>query len=208
MSTPLNDPNQGQQDGYQQPVQAQQTISHKEAKANAKASKAYAKASRPWYMKKRFWLLGLLALIIIGSIMAKGGGSSDNKSTPSTSQSAGDNKSSATTSDPAAKLTAVQKNARKSAENYLSTMPFSKDGLIQQLSSDAGDKFSAADATAAVNTLDTNWNEQAAKAAKNYMKIQPMSCDGLIQQLSSTAGDKYTTDQATYGAKQTSACAK
>ena len=106
------------------------------------------------------------------------------------------------------RLTDVQKNARKAGENYLSTMPFSKQGLIRQLSSDAGDKYSVADATAAVNTLDTNWKEQAGKAAKNYMNTMPMSCDRLIQQLSSDAGDKYTQEEATYGAKQTTACAK
>lgn len=45
----------------------------KEAKARAKAEKAYAKASRPWYMKKRFWLLGVVALIIIISVATNGG---------------------------------------------------------------------------------------------------------------------------------------
>ena len=59
-----------------------------------------------------------------------------------------------------------------------------------------------------MNTLDTNWKEQAGKAAKNYMNTMPMSCDRLIQQLSSDAGDKYTQEEATYGAKQTTACAK
>jgi len=45
----------------------------KEAKARAKAEKAYAKASRPWYMKKRFWALGIIALIVIVSLVTSGG---------------------------------------------------------------------------------------------------------------------------------------
>lgn len=45
----------------------------KEAKARAKAEKAYAKASRPWYMKKRFWALGIIALIIIIAVATNGG---------------------------------------------------------------------------------------------------------------------------------------
>lgn len=44
-------------------------------KAQRKAEKAYAKASRPWYKKKRFWVLGLLALLILA--MALGGGGDD-----------------------------------------------------------------------------------------------------------------------------------
>ena len=41
-----------------------------------KQLKAMAKASRPWYLKKRFWLLGVVGLIVIGSMMG-GGGSKD-----------------------------------------------------------------------------------------------------------------------------------
>lgn len=107
---------------------------------------------------------------------------------------------------PADGLTGAQKNAARSAKNYLSFSGFSRDGLIQQLSSDAGDGYAVADATAAVDSLNVDWNEQAVKSAKNYLNIMGFSCKGLIQQLSSKAGDKYTTAQATYGAKQAGAC--
>ena len=36
----------------------------KDAKAEAKAAKAKAKALRPWFKKKRFWLLGVIGIII------------------------------------------------------------------------------------------------------------------------------------------------
>jgi hypothetical protein len=99
--------------------------------------------------------------------------------------------------------TAGQKNARRSAENYLDTMPFSRQGLIGQLSSSAGDGYSRADAIYAVNHIDVNWNEQAAKSARNYLDTMPFSRQGLIEQLSSDAGDGYTYAQAVYGVNQT-----
>jgi len=106
----------------------------------------------------------------------------------------------------AAKLTGPQKNAVRSAKQYLSISGFSRDGLIQQLSSSAGDGYDVADATVAVDSLDVDWNENAAKSAKQYLSISGFSCDGLIVQLSSRAGDKYTMSQATYGARQAGAC--
>jgi hypothetical protein len=107
---------------------------------------------------------------------------------------------------PAPKLTGPQMNAVRSAKQYLSFSGFSRDGLIQQLSSDAGDGYDVADATAAVDSLDADWNENAAKSAQQYLNMTGFSCDGLIEQLSSSAGDKYTVSQAAYGARQAGAC--
>lgn len=106
----------------------------------------------------------------------------------------------------AAKLTGPQKNAVRSAKQYLSISGFSRDGLIEQLSSSSGDAYEVADAAAAVDSLGVNWNENAAKSAKQYLGISGFSCNGLIEQLSSSAGDKYTVSQATYGARQAGAC--
>lgn len=103
-------------------------------------------------------------------------------------------------------LTASQANAARSAEQYLSMTGFSRDGLIHQLSSSAGDGYALSDATAAVDSLDVDWNENAARSAKQYLDISGFSCQGLIEQLSSRAGDKYTVEQATYGARQAGAC--
>ena len=107
---------------------------------------------------------------------------------------------------PAQGLTGPQKNAVRSAESYLGFSGFSRDGLIEQLSSSAGDGYSVADATAAVDSLSVDWNEQAARSAQQYLSMMGFSCNGLIEQLSSDAGDKYTVSQATYGAKQAGAC--
>jgi len=103
-------------------------------------------------------------------------------------------------------LTGHQKNAVRSAKQYLSISGFSRSGLIQQLSSDAGDGYKVADATVAVDSLNVDWNKQAVRSAKQYLKISGFSCEGLIEQLSSSAGDGYTESQATYGAQQAGAC--
>lgn len=103
-------------------------------------------------------------------------------------------------------LTGPQNNAVRSAKQYLSMMGFSRDGLINQLSSDAGDGFEISDATVAVDSLKIDWNQEAVKSAKQYLNMMGFSCKGLIKQLSSSAGDKYTVEQATYGAKQAGGC--
>jgi Host cell surface-exposed lipoprotein len=103
-------------------------------------------------------------------------------------------------------LTRPQKNAVRSAQSYLSLSGFSRAGLIAQLSSPYGDGYNVADATAAVDSLIVDWNEQAVRSAKQYLELMGFSCNGLINQLSSDAGDKYTRSQATYGAQQAGAC--
>ena len=103
-------------------------------------------------------------------------------------------------------LTAVQNNAVRSAGQYLTMTGFSREGIINQLSSDAGDGYAVSDATAAVDSLVVDWNDNAAKSARQYLNMSGFSCKGLIEQLSSSAGDKYTVEQATYGARQAGAC--
>lgn len=103
-------------------------------------------------------------------------------------------------------LTGPQRNAVRTAQSYLDIMGFSRKGLIEQLSSDAGSGYSVADATVAVDSLRVDWNLQAARKAKAYLEIMGFSCKGLIEQLSSRAGDGFTVEQATYGASQAGAC--
>lgn len=103
-------------------------------------------------------------------------------------------------------LSRPQKNAVRSAEQYINMTGFSRDGLIEQLSSDAGNGYEVDDATIAVDSLNIDWNEQAVRSAEQYLDMTGFSCDGLIEQLSSSAGSKYTVDEATYGAQQAGAC--
>jgi Host cell surface-exposed lipoprotein len=100
---------------------------------------------------------------------------------------------------PKPEMTESQKNAVNSANDYLTSQPFSKAGLVQQLSSSAGDGYPEADAEFAVNHIQVDWNEQAVKSARNYLSSQSFSRQGLIEQLSSSAGEGFTLAQAEYG---------
>jgi uncharacterized protein YecT (DUF1311 family) len=103
-------------------------------------------------------------------------------------------------------LTGPQKNAVRAAQSYLSISAFSRDGLIEQLSSQAGNGFNVNDATKAVDSLNVDWNQEAVKSAKQYLEMMGFSCNGLVQQLSSRAGAKFTQQQATFGAQRAGAC--
>lgn len=96
-------------------------------------------------------------------------------------------------------MTASQEQAIGAAESYLEFTAFSRKGLIRQLSSDAGEGFSVADATYAVDHIKVNWNEQAARSAKSYLAMTHFSRAGLIRQLESSAGEGFTHAQAVYG---------
>ncbi|WP_370936243.1 Ltp family lipoprotein [Amycolatopsis sp. cg13] len=96
--------------------------------------------------------------------------------------------------------------ARESAQSYLGYTAFSRNGLIDQLSSKYGDSYPKNVATQAVDSLDVDWNAQAAKAAQSYLDYTSFSCTGLTQQLSSRYGGQFTNAQAKFGAHQTKAC--
>lgn len=102
--------------------------------------------------------------------------------------------------DPGPQTTVSQDNALRAAQSYLEFSHFSKQGLIDQLSSEYGDDYSVADATWAVSQLNVDWNEQAVGSAESYLEFSAFSRSGLIDQLSSEYGDQYTVAQATYAA--------
>ena len=103
-------------------------------------------------------------------------------------------------------LTRPQDNAIRTAKEYLNMTGFSRDGLIEQLSSDYGSGYSVEDATIAVDRLNIDYNEQAVRTANTYLEMTGFSCKGLIEQLSSDEGEKYTKNQAAYGASRAGAC--
>lgn len=91
-------------------------------------------------------------------------------------------------------LTLGQKNAVRSAENYLSFTAFSHSGLVEQL---VFEGFDAADAEFAVTHVNPDWNEQAAKSAENYLSFSSFSRQGLIEQL---VFEGFSQEQAEFGA--------
>ncbi len=101
-------------------------------------------------------------------------------------------------------MTVEQENAVQAARDYLDFMAFSKEGLIDQLSSEAGDGYPEDVARFAVEHIESevDWNEQAVKSAESYLELMPFSRAELIDQLSSDAGDGFTREQAEYAADQ------
>lgn len=90
-------------------------------------------------------------------------------------------------------VTSSQRNAIQSAKDYLEISAFSRSGLIEQLEYEG---YSTEDATFAVDSLNTDWNEQAARSAKEYLKLTSFSRTGLIEQLEY---EGFTRAQAEYG---------
>lgn len=84
------------------------------------------------------------------------------------------------------------RNALKSAEAYVKILPFSKEGLYEQL---IFEEYPVDAAQYAVDNLVTDWNANALKAAIQYQDIMPMSLSGLYDQL---IFEGYTTSQSQY----------
>lgn len=101
--------------------------------------------------------------------------------------------------EPADNETASQRNAVRTAKNYLSFTAFSRKGLIEQLEFEG---YSNADAEYAVDQSGEDWNEQAVKAAKNYLEFTAFSRKGLIEQLEF---EGYSTDSAEYAVDRSGA---
>ena len=92
--------------------------------------------------------------------------------------------------------TTGQKNALRSAQQYLNAMGFSRKRLIEQLEYEG---YSHDDAVYAVDNCGADWNTQAARSAKQYLSVMGFSRSGLIEQLEY---EGFTHDQAVYGAQQ------
>jgi hypothetical protein len=97
-------------------------------------------------------------------------------------------------------MTDGQQQAVDSAEDYLSEgQGFSKQGLLNQLTSSFGEGFPKSDAEFAIKYLNPNWDEQAVDSASGYLSEgQGFSKQGLLQQLTSTAGEGFTEGQAAF----------
>ena len=93
--------------------------------------------------------------------------------------------------------TTSQQNALRTAGDYLDYQAFSRTGLSKQLEFE---KYSAPDATWAVDRVTVDWNEQAAKSAKSYLEYQSFSRAGLKDQL---IFEGFSPAQAEYGVSQT-----
>lgn len=71
-------------------------------------------------------------------------------------------------------------------------MAFSKEGLFEQLQYEG---FPDDAARYAVDTIQTDWNDQALKKAKSYLEFSHFSDQGLYEQL---IYEKFTESEAQY----------
>lgn len=96
------------------------------------------------------------------------------------------------------KVSTEYKNALETAEEYSDNMYMSKAGIYEQLSSDAGEQFSAGAAQYAVDNLKADYNKNALETAKNYQSEMHMSTEEIRDQLTSEAGEQFTPAEADY----------
>jgi hypothetical protein len=99
-----------------------------------------------------------------------------------------------TDATPAPAVTTTATITKAAGADYLEGQAFSRKGLISQLKFEG---YPEKTATAAVDSLHTDWNAQAALVAKDYLNGQSFSRKGLISQLKF---EGFTATQATYGA--------
>lgn len=89
-----------------------------------------------------------------------------------------------------------EKNALKSAKEYLDYTAFSYKGLIDQLEYEG---YTHSEAVYGADNCGADWNKQAAKCAADYLDYTSFSRSGLIEQLEY---EGFTYDQAVYGVEQ------
>lgn len=109
---------------------------------------------------------------------------------------------SVTSEAPKPVYTLEQENALEAAQSYLKFSSFSRQGLIDQLSSEYGSGFPVDVATWAADTVGADWNAEAVEAAKSYLEFSSFSRSGLFDQLTSEYGSQFTPEQAEYALSQ------
>lgn len=90
-------------------------------------------------------------------------------------------------------------SALAKAEDYATTMDMSKQGVYEQLTSDAGEQFSPEAGQYAIDHLtDIDWNANALAKAKDYQSEMDMSPAEIRDQLTSSSGEQFTQSEADY----------
>ena len=87
------------------------------------------------------------------------------------------------------------RNALHKAENYSKMMHMSKQRIYDQLTSEYGEKFDAEAAQYAIDSVVTDWNQNALQTAVDYLDYSSFSYPGLYDQL---VYEGYTAEQAQY----------
>jgi hypothetical protein len=164
----------------------------------------------------------VVALVILGALGA--GGSDDVDTKPQTSPFSATEEPEPTeapateepTEEPepeAPTFSVAQEAALRAAYSYVTTLDFSRAGLLDQLTSEYGEQIDPKTARWAVRALETgdytlgdetigvDWDAEAVEAAQSYLDLGLVSSRlDLIDQLTSEYGDQFTMEQAEYAA--------
>lgn len=89
------------------------------------------------------------------------------------------------------------RKALKTAENYSKRLHLSKQGIYDQLISEA-EGFSPEAAQYAIDNIQADWNANALAKAKEYEKTLNMSDEAIREQLVSEYGEQFTQEEADY----------
>lgn len=90
--------------------------------------------------------------------------------------------------------TTGQRNALEEATSYLSVMPFSREGLTDQLEYEG---YTRQEIAYAIANCGADWEEQAVLCAKSYLETSAFSFSGLVDQLEY---EGFTSQEARHGA--------
>ena len=93
-----------------------------------------------------------------------------------------------------------KEEANKAAREHLKYSAYSRQELLDTLTSEYGDQFTEDEAYSAVTYLEENslvdWKEEAVKAAKDHLKYSTYSRQELLDALTSEYGDQFTDEEA------------
>lgn len=168
------------------------------------------KPKKPWYL--RWWAITIAVVIVLGVIgnllgddptaatPAAPPAKTSTPAAPETTPVEPEPEVTPTETEPAEEpeVSSEFRAALKSAEDYLAFMPFSKAGLLDQLTSEHGSQFPKDAAEYAVENVEVDWKEQALLAAIQYRETMSMSKKAIHDQLTSEYGERFTKKQADY----------
>jgi len=165
------------------------------------AQQSEPKTKKPIW--KRWWVWAAVVILFIAILASGGSNDKESVAKPEAAVEAPDvvvaeapeeaTKTTETRPEVTDSATLGEKNAAKSALDYLAFTAFSYSGLVKQLEFEG---FTHAEAVYGVDRCGADWNEQAAKSALNYLSFMSFSYSGLVKQLEF---EGYTNKEAVYG---------
>lgn len=154
--------------------------------------------AKPFYKSWLFWIFVVLTALVVSALLIDVEGYIETALEPPPSQveetvEHAPQGPRIETEGPLEALTTGQQNAAREAMSLLDSEIFSQRGLIEHLELEG---YSTEDATAAVDYLIVDWNDQAERCAEDYLRFIPFTREQLIDQL---RFEGFTQEQAEHG---------